>query len=365
MLTRCPACATCYRVVADQLRVSKGWVRCGQCSEVFDAQANRLEQMAVSGNANSSVDAKTDIANDTSQRANPNPEPNPNQAASNQMAALEGLDAGAQSKQSESDRSGGGGSELQDEPEAAKETKDLQAVANNRARSFDTEHLAQSHVATETLVDTPGDVNIKTPNIFLDPMTPSAAQGADVMEPSWITDVDPEKLSFLRNEDVQASGRVRSILVWSVCIVVLFVGLIAQWTYQEHPRLMAQFPPARPALESACQMLGCQVTPVRDIDALVIDASSLTVAGQGMYRMNFTIRNQSAQSVTFPAFELTLIDELDQVLVRKVVKAEDLYTRKIESLGASQSTELSLGLEYKSSVNARRVVGYRLSTFYL
>lgn len=35
--TRCPHCATAFRVVADQLRVSDGWVRCGHCQEVFDA----------------------------------------------------------------------------------------------------------------------------------------------------------------------------------------------------------------------------------------------------------------------------------------------------------------------------------------
>ncbi len=40
MITRCPACATAFRVVADQLRVSDGWVRCGQCGEIFDAAAD-------------------------------------------------------------------------------------------------------------------------------------------------------------------------------------------------------------------------------------------------------------------------------------------------------------------------------------
>ncbi len=38
--TRCPRCATTFRVVADQLRISDGWVRCGQCKEVFDATAH-------------------------------------------------------------------------------------------------------------------------------------------------------------------------------------------------------------------------------------------------------------------------------------------------------------------------------------
>jgi predicted Zn finger-like uncharacterized protein len=41
-ITRCPACATTFKVVADQLRISEGWVRCGQCKEVFDASAHLL-----------------------------------------------------------------------------------------------------------------------------------------------------------------------------------------------------------------------------------------------------------------------------------------------------------------------------------
>ncbi len=36
-ITRCPACATTYKVVPDQLKVAKGWLRCGQCQHVFDS----------------------------------------------------------------------------------------------------------------------------------------------------------------------------------------------------------------------------------------------------------------------------------------------------------------------------------------
>lgn len=39
-ITRCPSCATTFKVVADQLRISDGWVRCGQCKEVFHAASN-------------------------------------------------------------------------------------------------------------------------------------------------------------------------------------------------------------------------------------------------------------------------------------------------------------------------------------
>ncbi|HQQ69472.1 MAG TPA: zinc-ribbon domain-containing protein [Alicycliphilus sp.] len=41
-ITRCPHCATTFKVVADQLRISDGWVRCGQCKEVFDATEHLL-----------------------------------------------------------------------------------------------------------------------------------------------------------------------------------------------------------------------------------------------------------------------------------------------------------------------------------
>jgi predicted Zn finger-like uncharacterized protein len=43
LVTRCPACATTFKVVRDQLRISDGWVRCGRCSEVFDATADLQE----------------------------------------------------------------------------------------------------------------------------------------------------------------------------------------------------------------------------------------------------------------------------------------------------------------------------------
>lgn len=40
MTTRCPDCATLFKVVADQLRMSEGWVRCGKCGLVFDGRAH-------------------------------------------------------------------------------------------------------------------------------------------------------------------------------------------------------------------------------------------------------------------------------------------------------------------------------------
>jgi len=46
LITRCPACLTLFRVVSDQLRISGGWVRCGQCDEIFDASQHLLSDTA-------------------------------------------------------------------------------------------------------------------------------------------------------------------------------------------------------------------------------------------------------------------------------------------------------------------------------
>ena len=47
LVTRCTSCGTLFKVVADQLKISDGWVRCGQCATVFDAQANLVDMQTV------------------------------------------------------------------------------------------------------------------------------------------------------------------------------------------------------------------------------------------------------------------------------------------------------------------------------
>ncbi len=42
LIASCPHCHTLFKVVPDQLRLAQGWVRCGQCDNVFDALENLL-----------------------------------------------------------------------------------------------------------------------------------------------------------------------------------------------------------------------------------------------------------------------------------------------------------------------------------
>src|SRR4051812_11140278 len=56
MITGCPACGTLFKVVPDQLKISDGWVRCGHCSDVFDAAAH-MRQLVDAQEADAAPDA--------------------------------------------------------------------------------------------------------------------------------------------------------------------------------------------------------------------------------------------------------------------------------------------------------------------
>ena len=100
LATRCPACGTVFRVVPDQLRVSEGWVRCGRCTEVFNApetlvdmdtgarqrlpEAERQTLVATPDRAENPAglrdtppDARLDILPDADANALPDPLPDP------------------------------------------------------------------------------------------------------------------------------------------------------------------------------------------------------------------------------------------------------------------------------------------------
>ena len=47
MLTRCPSCATHFRVTPEQLKARSGRVRCGQCQNVFNALDSLIEEPLV------------------------------------------------------------------------------------------------------------------------------------------------------------------------------------------------------------------------------------------------------------------------------------------------------------------------------
>lgn len=374
MLTRCPACTSCYRVVPDQLRVSQGWVRCGQCAEIFDAQAHQIEPFVGLNPAGSSerlMPSQSPLAPENVQNAEVLAQSNTSQSIDTEQVqeSIAGVfDSGDSLAEQGTDH------------EAEERTHPLDQAASTCESSVAAETENPEISDQREVAEVPGEPEKpdqsekrsepKEPeSVWTDFVTASAESlgrpdKVEPMDPRWASHADPHRLSFLQTRDPVSEAKSGTV-AWVLCVSALLVLLGFQWVVQDRDRLLTQFPQIRPALDWTCRALGCQLMAMQDIDALVIDASNLTVAGESSYRMNLKIKNTSKHSVAFPAVELTLLDALDQVLVRKVVMPADVHPVQTEPIGAGQAVEVRIGMTLRDLSPAQRVVGYRLTTFYL
>src|SRR5665647_163510 len=90
LITRCPACETLFKVVPDQLRISEGWVRCGQCDDIFDASLHLLPDSSTEWEPAAACEAllAQSDANDTPISPFPSDDSELNSAPMGDLAAL-------------------------------------------------------------------------------------------------------------------------------------------------------------------------------------------------------------------------------------------------------------------------------------
>ena len=143
----------------------------------------------------------------------------------------------------------------------------------------------------------------------------------------------------------------------------LMLGLALQVAVQERDRIAAREPALRPLVEEVCHWLDCQVRPLREIDAVVIDSSAFTKVRGDMYRLSLTLKNREPVELAMPSIELALTDALDAPLARRVLQPAELGVSS-GVIPASSETQSALVLSVKLNGNGERVAGYRLLAFY-
>lgn len=325
LITRCPACGTLFNMVADQLKVSQGWVRCGQCADVFDATLHLQNEGAT------------------------------REAVAAQFTASESLPQVVAADDVNHD------SYAQDVAAALK-TPDESAACN-------TDVLAALPLATDA-----GDVNA----MFLD-------DGRDDLPIQVPTDVPGDAssdipndalndVSFVRQARQQAFWRRPAVRVGLGLVVVLLIGLLAaQYAVAQRDSLAAAEPRLKPALQMLCERLVCTVGPLRQIEAIVIDSSSFNkVNDVGNYRLSFVVKNTGAAPVAMPSLEVTLTDTQDQAVLRRVLSPAQLGAASSMLAPGSDwsgAASLQVAANPTSPDNASpgvlgRVAGYRLLAFY-
>ncbi len=280
LITCCPACGTMFKVVPDQLRISEGWVRCGHCSEVFDASAHLQVESPVLA-------------------APPPPPEETLVAASSEPVSSLGPDS---LPDSEFDR-------------AAPAPRS--AVAATASPELAEPALSQPQPSWREQDDESED----------------SRNGAELAG-----------VSFVRQARREAAWHRPAVRAGLTLLVLVLGGLLAfQVAVQDRERLAAWEPQLRPWLEKMCEPLGCTVGPLRQIEAVVIDSSSFNKLRADAYRLSFTLKNQAATEIALPAMELTLTDTQDQPVLRRVLRPAEMGSAS-GVIGAASDWSASLVL---------------------
>lgn len=349
LITRCPACATMFKVVPDQLRVSEGWVRCGHCGEVFDASAHLQPAAAVS-------QAREQQAQSGAGAQPPAPEPHPVAAPMPPREAPETFEEIA----------------AQDEEPVAASASDFGPSSELPPDSIASSPLTQ--IDEQLPDDEPDSIRLQAEQQALqeDPLDrPFSLRREDLSAPGELEATAPagdsghlEELTFVRQARREARWQRPAARGLLSVLGLALAGLLGlQVAVQERDRLAATEPALRAWLVRLCEPLGCRISPPRRIEAIAIDGSAFNRLRPDAYRLQVTLRNQSGMEVAMPAVELTLTDSADQPVVRRVLMPGELGAARL-ALAARAEWSGSAALVLQDASLASRVAGYRVLAFY-
>lgn len=326
--TRCPACGTTFRIVADQLKISEGWVRCGHCADVFDATLYLEpwvpEAPAAPGAATPPAVARAELTAAS--------DPREEEPVTRPPAPV------PQAPQGEAAQDADFGTELQ-RFAAAKAAAEASAAAAASASAGKPASAARPAVAA--------------------PVQKTPAPADDEREP-----VEPQAVpGFVRQARQRAFWQTPGVrFALSLLVVVLAVLLAAQWALHERDRIAAWRPALKPLLQQACAPLGCTVMPLRNIDAIVIDSSALVRRLGNFHSFDLVLKNTADMPLALPALELSLTDSRDEVISRRVFLPEE-WPDAPEVLPASGSLTVSFRLSLAVGDDTP-MAGYRALVFY-
>lgn len=388
--TRCPACGTTFRIVPDQLKISDGWVRCGHCADVFDATlflegeapavstpaavapvasptAPVAAQVAAPGPIRppvrepvaAPVQAVVATVNAPVAEAapapvkTPGPEPAIDPVAEALMpAALGGADDDGW---------------LLPPPVAAPSAavldesfvEELRSFAQSVQSSSQGAAAAPAQAATPEAIARPAGAALEAPEADT-----GAGTSAAPAEPAASDEVLlPAEPSFVRQAKRRAFWQSRGVRVGlNVAALALALALLVQVAVHQRDALAARYPALTPVLSGLCQPLSCALGPVRRIESVVIDSSTLVRRLGSFYSFDLVLRNSAPISVAVPALELSLTDTRDAVIVRRVFLPEELpgSPQLLPPQGSlSLNLRLSIAEQGTSSMS-----GYRALVFY-
>ncbi len=176
-----------------------------------------------------------------------------------------------------------------------------------------------------------------------------------------IGDASTELPEFLGEE----GPRRPLILLWSFVSLLAFLALAGQVVYRYRTDIATAVPELRPYLELACARIDCTVPLPRRSQLLSIESSDLQADPRraNVLHLSAVIHNRAPFAQQAPLLELTLTDEHDRAVLRRVLYPRDYLGAGRAATGAvAAGTEVTVSLDFDASrVHA---TGYRLYLFY-
>ena len=371
LATRCPSCETAFRVVQDQLKVSEGWVRCGQCSNVFSALEGLFdldregppERPAASPPAVSPPAVSAPIVSASADDSDPYPYPD-----------------------SDSDSEVGVALPIKEalDPPSGLETNaltsnELLPVAVAPAAAFrpdddridehlfgkprpDAEKGQAMHVDARDRIDFSDarfDSDLFAESAVL-PDEDAAHGAAGRLGEAPLESATQHQPGFMRRADRrgrwQGSPNRRALL--ADCLIGA-AALALQIAHHDRDALASRWPSTLPALSNWCRVAGCAVSAPRRIDDVSVESTALTRAtGRDAFVFSAVLRNRGATALAMPSIELSLTDGDGRLVARRALSPAELDASDRLAPGAEAALDVSLG------TGSLRVSGYTAEIFY-
>ncbi len=333
LATSCPACGTVFRVIEDQLKVSEGWVRCGQCQEVFNALEG-LFDLDRPPPGTSMLQRTVDL-----------PLPATTQAEEPPARPTTAPVAAADNAPDDDDSAWAPTSAAWLPPAVAPLPEPAPFLAEPAVESQEPSWTA------DPLWADPSIAPLETP-----PATEKVAAETPPLDTAEAGAPLPSFVVSAQREERWRHPLVRAGLVLAALCAASGLVLQLGWHYRD--LLAARWAWTRPVLTSACAWQGCTLQPPRLLEALLVDNTTLTrPPGVDAYRLQVTLQNHAEFTVQAPHLELSLSDASGALLVRRVLSPEEFRRPAELATGESQWQ-----LEFTSS--ERRFAGYTVAAFY-
>jgi hypothetical protein len=150
------------------------------------------------------------------------------------------------------------------------------------------------------------------------------------------------------------------VWLWVLAAVLTLTGLLQLVLWNRHV-LVAQEPALQGLIEGLCAPIGCEWHWPQTLEAVQIENSSFTENDDGTYRLQLRLKNTQHHAVAMPLLELTLTDERDEVVLRRVFQPQELGLK--DHMPALRDARSTLNFDLDENLKSR-VMGFRALIFY-